>query len=84
MDKLKQSIPTNKDVCDETLRCGDVQQRRLTPIMQLMLYNTTDLKIEWLLWALSDVWLLPATSSATVRKADARFTNTINANGLFC
>ena len=75
MDKLKQSIPTNKDVCDETLRCGDVQQRRLTPIMQLMLYNTTDLKIEWLLWAHSDVCSDKKMMSAANHLAVTRFTS---------
>ena len=40
--------------------------------MQLMLYNTTDLKIEWLLWALSDVFTDKEVMSATVRIAAAR------------
>ena len=39
---------------------------------------------EWLLRADSDVWLLPAISSATVRIADAEFGPRIEVNGLFC
>ncbi len=40
--------------------------------MQLMLYNTNDLTIEWLLWAHSDVFTSDEVMSALSRKADAQ------------
>ncbi len=49
--------------------------------MQLMLYNTKDRIIEWLLWALSDVFPNEEAMSATVRKAVIRFRGEIDTNG---